>query len=310
MAFLPFNTAVEPFSELYDNITKRLEYIRDHKLTNDSDAQGWLQYLIDNFDARYKAWQTSANPDLQRYLEKLSDKDTDQVVRLAGYVYLHIGLDLPMVIASALKGAPRASGNTPPLMGINHKLYLMIAPEFAEVLHNHKFRFKQGMRLWLFSKPWPLRTEAVHILVYWILTLRSVSWIHGEYISSHRSRRNPYDPEPAMLNAMNHALDYALSKTWLSVLKHLQPPIFYGLSGITIASVFSTRLFNALPLLLLLVVLILTLALVGICWGVYRYRHHNLVLELFSREIYRAVTSTVLDNEYVPQRDGSLHPDR
>lgn len=307
MASLPLQESVASFRKLYDEVTKSLEEFRDHdnELAHDNDAKNWLQYLIDNFEDRYKAWQAPPNPDLNQYLNALGDKNTDQVVRLAGYVYLHIGLDLPIVIANALAEHPGTGGRKAPKIGINtaRTIYLKVAPSFAAVLHNHKFSFKEGFRLWLFSKPWPFRSEAVHILVYWILTLRSVAWIHGEYIFSEPVGKGHFNPEAAMLKAMNQALQHALQSTWLSVLRHLQPPTLYGAASLMMGSIFPFSFFNAFPLWLQLVVLFTTIVVIGMIWKVYRYRRLNLRLELFSREIYRAVTSAVLGNEYTPMED-------
>jgi hypothetical protein len=259
-----------------------------------------MQYLIDNFESRYHTWETTTEPLLKQYLNALSDKSTDQVVRLAGYVYLHIGLDLPIVIADALAERPGTGGTTAPHITINNAraIYLKVAPRFAAVLHNHKFTFKEGMRLWLFSKPWPFRSEAVHILVYWILTLRSVAWIHGEYLFSGSVNR-----ETDMLMAMNEALDYALKSTWLRVLRHLQPPTLYEAASLITGSIFSFSFLNAFPLWLRLVVLFTTIVVICIIWKVYQYRRLNLRLELFSREIYRALISAVLGYRYLPMED-------
>src|SRR5262245_36399500 len=116
MASLTFQDSVSSFRKLYDEVTQSLKDFRDNDsdLAHDSDAKNWLQYLIDNFEERYREWQAPSNPNLAQYLNTLSSKDTDQVIRLAGYVYLHIGLDLPIVIANALAEHPRSGARKAP----------------------------------------------------------------------------------------------------------------------------------------------------------------------------------------------------
>ncbi len=181
------------FRDLYDEVTGTLRFfaddgVRRHEISPFEDR--WLVELIDGFEAEWRAWDCTAHTGaLSHYLSLFDDERMSSSLQLAGHVFLHIGYDLPRVIARMLRKIK------PPRDRIRlRSLFLRPAPLFRELLVKRIAR----------QLPSPFRRmlaqfKPAEVLGYWILSLRSVAWIQGETLAD---TTNPAAMEAQLLAAL------------------------------------------------------------------------------------------------------------
>jgi len=88
------NTA--SFRLLYDSMTEELsKYAGGLPARNERE---WFQELIEGFEREFEAWERNLR--LRRCLERIAGVRT-QALRVIGHAYIHIGYDLPRVIADS-----------------------------------------------------------------------------------------------------------------------------------------------------------------------------------------------------------------
>jgi hypothetical protein len=173
-----FWRAVPPFHLIYKHVTAfMVDRLRD--LGNSTEAH-WLLFLIDHFRDLYQRW--SVNPDLRDYLRLFIRPRQAWLVRVSGFVYLHISHDLPIVIARSLD---QGRGSYPPAIDINQArhLYLSLNPYFPDVFLRAARSGDLGF-VPRVSSYFPGAKQAASVLAQWALALRMVAWVHGEMIQS------------------------------------------------------------------------------------------------------------------------------
>jgi hypothetical protein len=163
------------FDRLYDSVTDELKkFVQegcDTKRISKSQEE-WFQSLIDGFRKEFEAWQLapSGSP-LGRYLD-LFNHGASRRMRLSAHAFLHVAYDLPRVVACTLRKMPGESRIA------YRSLFLRPAPLFRQVFLDQA---RQG-RLGLLARPLGY-LKVAEILSYWLLSLRSVAWIHAESLA-------------------------------------------------------------------------------------------------------------------------------
>jgi len=212
---LRFRRAVPPFHLIYEHVTAFM-FDRLRALGVSVEAR-WLVFLIDNFRDLYEGWPS--NPDLRDYLKIFIRPRRPWLVRVSGFVYLHISHDLPIVIARSLD--PSAN-DYPPVIDLNQarSLYLSLNPYFPDVFLRAARSGDLGF-IPRVSGYFPGAKQAASVLAQWALALRMVAWVHGEMIRSgggpsqfHRDR---------LREVVTEAARKAAKKFWILGLP-IEPP--------------------------------------------------------------------------------------
>jgi hypothetical protein len=166
----------DDFLSLYDDVTVALRSFVRAGLKHGSmtkDEQLWFEQLIGGFDGKFKDWPNAKRGTaIGEYLRLFDARRVSKPLRVAGHAFLHVAYDLPRVIADSLNSRPAT--DRPRL----RSLFLMPGPVFRE-------RFMAQARAGTFGvllRPVG-HLRPAEILAYWLLSLRSVAWIHAETLA-------------------------------------------------------------------------------------------------------------------------------
>lgn len=180
--------AIAEFNKVYWEVEKKIKALEENLLKRDEEhAANWLKFLRNRFRERFEQdW--SKNKIFSAYMELLYDKALRQELRLAGCVYLHIVVDLPVVVAESLDKflqCPWASKEKPEQAKLSFRndvrgLFIDLGFAFDEVLKEAG----AGGRLMTFLLGGDL---ARGVIVNWVLGLRNAAWIHGEIMADSNS---------------------------------------------------------------------------------------------------------------------------
>ena len=147
-----------------------MEEFRDDPTNRlNKNEQNWITYLIDGFRARYDNWVSAE----ASYLEALYRKRWPLVL-FAGHAYLHIGFDLPVVIAESL------------MTNEDARQPLVRPSRGSQIFGQLERSLEKALRAdW--KKPWTVRTALNHNmddqLLNWVVGLRNTSWKHAMEIA-------------------------------------------------------------------------------------------------------------------------------
>jgi hypothetical protein len=189
------------FDLLYSAVTSNLR-----SFANDGQAKGtvtldevdWFEYLIDGFRAEYDVWDRPKHFEISGYLDLFEQCWRGSPVRIAGYAFLHVGYDLPRVLAASMAKFPLQRSRL-------RTLFLRPAPLFRQMFLD---QFKRGM-FGLLVRPFGY-VKPLEVLAYWLLALRSVAWIHAEILA---------DADPTTRSRLEHQLAMALLDTGNTAMK-------------------------------------------------------------------------------------------
>ena len=229
MPLIPFQKAVSDFRNLYDGVTTAM---LNHALKlRGPNELIWLIWLINEFEQRYLKWETTVNANEgSRVIALLRANDVDRVTRLCGFAYLHICLDLPVVISRSLPN-PFASKPLTLSSSTARRLYLALGPVLEAV-------YKNGMSAGAIPvtpyrvADWLVRhvsaridPEVFRVLAYWVIMLRTASWLHAD---THRelSKTDQVQYESALAACIETAVDKAKKTSFWKVLSVYGVPIF------------------------------------------------------------------------------------
>jgi hypothetical protein len=171
----------DEFHDLYRAVTRALrQFVNDGSRVNAiSDTEvDWFDDLIRGFDAEFYAWPVTANPHIRNYLDLFAARRVSTPLRLAAHAFLHVAYDLPRVIADNLKAYPLQD------RARLRSLFLRPAPLFRQVFMD---QLRQGF-VGTLGRPFGYFKPA-EIAGYWLLSLRSVAWIHAETLADAGIRR-------------------------------------------------------------------------------------------------------------------------
>lgn len=199
---------VKPFGLLYRRVGRKFRARwSDLRAGGARNHARWLAFLVGRFRRQYRGWH--ANDDLADYLRVFIHR-RPWLLRLAGCVYLHVAHDLPLTVAESFEMGPN---DNPPLIDRNRarSIFLAMGPEFAEVLHRSARAGDLGWRArvasWLPWSRWGTR-----ILSQWVISLRTVAWIHGEMLHSWGPRQ---DLRRRLAQAVTTAALKTSSRFWI-----------------------------------------------------------------------------------------------
>lgn len=173
----------DDFHRLYRSVTSRLQHfvaagVRAHRISgvhahgiNDPEA-AWYQDLIDGFEHEFNGWPNTPSADIEEYLQLFEARKVSSPLRLAAHAFLHVAYDLPRVIAATLVSTPLSQ------RARLRSLFLRPAPLFRDVFLQHAREGHFG----LIARPLGYFKPA-EVLGYWVLSLRSVAWIHAETLA-------------------------------------------------------------------------------------------------------------------------------
>ena len=211
----------EEFTELYAEVTRELKGFvsiavkhPDAALKiNDSEA-GWFLALIDKFEFQFtKVW--IVDRELYPYLDRCNN--ADPLMRLASHAFLHISYDLPRVIATSFSWThlPRPHHGIsyiPPLKNRFRTVFLRPAPLFRKAFLASAKKGTLGFMGRLVGL-----FEPAEILAYWVISLRTVAFIHAEILADDPSARKLLEKQ--IIEGIDDASKKAFSKKWLKLLQ-------------------------------------------------------------------------------------------
>ncbi len=162
---------VVPFESLYDSVSAEIELFRDNTpSTLTADDRQWLTLLVTGFRSRFDEWI----PVETEYLRTLYQQNWSTFT-ICGHASLHISFDLPLVIASSLRGGMEHEK----LLRAEHfeRVYVDLEKVFIEAMH------AKWERPWLIEAlQWrPLEFESVFLT--WLLALRREAWFRAKELA-------------------------------------------------------------------------------------------------------------------------------
>ncbi|MET0984306.1 MAG: hypothetical protein ABW034_02755 [Steroidobacteraceae bacterium] len=192
-----------PYSEfrgLYDAVTQRLwDFALDleHKSRFSTADLQWFWDIITGFTHEFAQWPSAPSGPIRDYLDCLENRNVSSAFRVAGHAFLHVAYDLPRVIADNLAGKGPADR-----MRLR-SMFLRPNPVFRELFMD---QVRQGL-MGFFARPLGYLKPA-EILSYWLLTLRTVAWIHAETLVDAGAGRPTLEQQLAhgLLNAAQESL--------------------------------------------------------------------------------------------------------
>lgn len=202
--------AVAGFRKLYDEVTKRLTTYRSSYLFWKPHDE-WLGYLIDEFDNRYKRWNKMGSS--QQIVDTIGTGKP--LMKLCGFAYLHIAVDLPIVIANSLPKIPINRNDA-------RLLYLRLGLELADVYKEYRYSISDGLPLYLANRCGLFHTKPMEAFAYWVVMLRTVAWVYGEYLSESSNRSKA---ETTLQRNVLTAIQNATKGNWLAILANLHAPV-------------------------------------------------------------------------------------
>lgn len=191
----------------------------------------WYRYLIDAFLVEFDQWESPACHDISHYLTLFNRGRLPSAFRTAGHAFLHIGYDLPRVLANSM--------TTPPFDQIPRSrlrtLFLWPAPMFRQVFLE---QIKDGM-FGALARPFGY-VKPLEILAYWILALRSVAWIHGEILADAPVGQRTSLEENLARSLLKAGLE-ARRASWLSGVPKLDNSRLFQLAWMPSTSIATSR---------------------------------------------------------------------
>lgn len=180
------------FLGLYDAVTEDLMNFvatarSEGRLSN--IEENWFQYIISGFRREFTAWTSPAHPEINTYLSLFDRGKASRPLRVAGHAFLHVGYDLPRVLADSIAKFAIARSRL-------RMLFVRPAPLFREMF----LRKAREGTFGILARPLGF-VRPMEVLAYWLLSLRSVAWIHAEILA---------DSPPTLRQAQEQALAQAL----------------------------------------------------------------------------------------------------
>jgi hypothetical protein len=195
---------ISDFEKVYSAVTDSLiEFAdagRDSGRITLTEAR-WFEFLVAEFRKQFLQWEAPVHPEIESYLSLFDS--ASRPVRVAGHAFLHVGYDLPRVLASSFSKFHLTRSRL-------RTLFLRPAPLFREIFLAQARRGSFG----LFSRPLGF-VKPMEILAYWLLALRSVAWIHSEILADAGTQALRRDQERALAVALLESGRKAMQSVWI-----------------------------------------------------------------------------------------------
>jgi hypothetical protein len=218
---IPPNPNYPEFHALYEAITDELYlFITEAEASGNAnpDETTWFTLLIEGFADEFAGWATSPQPAIRNYLRLFGS--SSRLVKVAAHAFLHVAYDLPRVLATNMNHP-----NTDKVRLRN--LFLRPAPRLRQAFRDH---LRAGRLGWVLK---PLgRFEAVDVLAYWIIALRSVAWIHAEILADAPAQRGHW--EANLARALYDAGEETRSRWWILGVPRLEISRLFQISPVSI----------------------------------------------------------------------------
>lgn len=272
----------DSFDRLYNEVTRALlnfVYEGRAKGAITSIEQRWFEQLILGFDAEFHAWDHPSNPDIRSYLALFESRGVSAALRLAAHAFLHVAYDLPRVIADNL------SAYQPPQRIRLRSLFLRPAPLFRQV-------FMEQLRKGFIGKirrPFAYLKPA-EIAGYWLLSLRSVAWIHAETLADSNDRALM---ERQLARGLLAAGNAGYSVGGLSGVPRLDNSTMFQVAVPTVLTIEH-------PLAISLTALGLTSALAATAIARWHYQSKANRIAYFGARVYAEATKALQGREHAP----------
>jgi hypothetical protein len=293
----PFKDAASGFRELYNVVTWEMQRFRDVSLAGQVANQRWLDDLIAGFEARYQTWNPPPTEQQGGEIVKaLRVKGVKDVARLCGFAYLHICLDLPVVISQSL---PRPAVG----LGDARSIYLRLGPVLEDVYADTiKEGRNPGVHV-LMRYAARIEPQAMRVMGYWVIMLRTAAWMHAD---NHRDLppAQQADYELELARALRQAVDKALKLKWYRMLSALPVPVISIVGAVwVVGAVMAPGSAWAVSLDLALetsTVLGITLGLIAGLLVAWRYIYRRLQVSwvnAFGVLVHRAISEVGVDRD-------------
>ncbi len=206
---ISFRAAARGFKGLYEDVTRQIRRYRDARLTSsdwvsefelevelhtDSDRRprpailwpplacegDWVTYLVVGFWERYWGWENPTGPErdeVAAIVDTLRRRSTRPVTRVCGFAYLHICLDLPVVLCRSFSAIPSAVSRRRA-----RRIYRDLDGTLERAFREHRFAWCDSPTLGLLTALGLFRLRARSYFVHWALLLRSDAWFHAEVL--------------------------------------------------------------------------------------------------------------------------------
>jgi hypothetical protein len=174
----PPSARFDDFAALYADVTVELTRFGSdaHGLGQiTTDELDWWLDVMQRFTLEFCKWRSPPLPPIQEYLA-LFDGGGSRTMRLAAHAFLHVGYDLPRAIADSLIASPLPRYRL-------RSIFVRPAPLFRQIFVR---RAREGS-FGLLARPLGY-LKAAEVLSYWLLSLRSVAWIHAEVLADTPAR--------------------------------------------------------------------------------------------------------------------------
>lgn len=165
--------AYRDFADLYAEVTVVLTQFAKHGRGEgriSDDELNWFVNLIQRFTVEFCNWDSLPAGPVRDYLALFEEAGVSRPLRLAAHAFLHVAYDLPRAIADSLSATPLPRASLRPL-------FVRPAPLFRQIFAARARRGSFGF----LARPLGY-IKAAEILGYWLLSLRSVAWIHAEVL--------------------------------------------------------------------------------------------------------------------------------
>ncbi len=251
---MPHDT--KEFEKLYAAVTASLRTFalagRAKVQVSNQELQ-WFEYLIQGFLVEFQNWSSPTHTEIDEYLSMFDRGKASLPLRVAAHAFLHVGFDLPRVIADSLAKFPVPRWRL-------RALFLRPAPLFREIF----FTQAKAGTFGLLGRPLGF-VKPMEVLAYWLLSLRSVAWIHAEILAdaaSHVRRAKEHALAQAVLDTGRIALDSA----WI-----------FGIPKLDSSQIFQV---TPAPLLLVDARMLATLAALAIGGMALRFRNESIAARI------------------------------
>lgn len=277
-----FEKRTEPFKLLYDEVSN---VMKDGGAKLSSEERAWLEYLIAAFKRNYEAWEFKA--ELRDYLLRIEKRSLFRVYDLIGHAYLHVAYDLPRVIADSHSNTRPGGSSFDELelkipqsidMDRARPIYLGFGPRFLELME--KSSKKWAVAGWFsLTKLIPGRNSLMRTFGYWVVSLRTVAWIHADSLREASDRKAL---EGKLLQAIKDAADAVDGQRWnpFAWLSRLFPPVLSVVPVLWLQQTLNQRWFTTLSAYIGGAVLLIIIYL----FWVHRFLSHY--ADCFGVEVY------------------------
>lgn len=254
---ISFRAAARGFKGLYEEVTRQIRTYRDRRLASSdwvselelqvelhtdldrrprpriswpplSSEGDWVTYLVVGFWERYWGWEHPCGPGrehVEAIVETLRRRSTRPVTRVCGFAYLHICLDLPVVLSRSFYWIPSVLSR-----GRARRIYRELDEPLEVAFLEHRFAWRDSPTLGALAALGLFRLRARRYFVNWALLLRSDAWFHAEALDDIATEAARERYVVGLAGALRAAVEEAAGVRFWNLIPSLSKPSFATLA--------------------------------------------------------------------------------